>query len=539
MLTWTNHPLLPIPTKQEMLDMGEDRLLEFHRLREESIQKEKDDPYRFGYEPKNWSLLDESLKDHSEVLLMGGNRAGKTEAMSKRVVECVVNNPNTIVWCLTENMQNSIQVQQKAIYKYLPKEYKNLGRSKVGYVVFSLRNGFTAGKFSLPNGSQVIFRNWSQDITTVEGGEIGVPTWENGVAEGTHNIGFWADELIPLSWLETLRYRLITRGAKGLISFTAVTGWSPTVKSLLAGATTTKWAKAELLDNEAVPLVQQPLRKASSVVYFHTAENVYGGWEHMKKQLEGESRDTILCRAYGVPTKSAETVFAKFTDKNIIEPEDIPILKNPESNPAIWITSIDPAGAKPWFMLHIGIDPHGVYWVVDEFPCFYEEGVWYDPASGDHGRSGEGARSNGFGIKDYAQVIQEMEEGRDVMRYIDPRLGSASYASAEGTSNYIDDLTDAGIVVHPAEALDIETGIQSIQSLLAWDQDKELSASNQPRLMVSSRCRNLILCMENWPADGTLKHPAKDPIDCLRYACIMNHEYYDDSDMVATGTGGY
>ena len=132
-----------------------------------------------------------------------------------------------------------------------------------------------------------------------------------------------------------------------------------------------------------------------------------------------------------------------------------------------------------------------------------------------------------------------MEEGRNVIRYIDPRLGSASYASADGTSNYIDDLTDAGIVVYPAEALDIETGVQSIQSLLAWDQSKELSASNQPRLMVSSRCRNLILCMENWPADSNLKHPAKDPIDCLRYACIMNHQYYDESDMVGTGTGGY
>ena len=127
--------------------MGEDKLLDFHRLREEAVEKEKSDPYRYGHEPDNWKLFDDTLADHSEILLMGGNRASKTEICSKRVVECVVNNPNTIVWCLTENMQNSIQVQQKAIYKYLPAEYKNLGRSKVGYVVFSLRNGFTAGKF--------------------------------------------------------------------------------------------------------------------------------------------------------------------------------------------------------------------------------------------------------------------------------------------------------------------------------------------------------------------------------------------------------
>lgn len=539
MLSWTKHPLLPVPSKEEMLSMGEEKLLTFHKTREEAILREKDDPFRYGYEPDNWKMFDEQLSTHQEVLLMGGNRAGKTELCAKRVVECVVNNPNTIIWCLTENMQNSIQVQQKAIYKYLPKEYKNLGRSKTGYVVFSLRNGFTAGKFSLNNGSQVIFRNWSQDITTVEGGEIGIPTWENGVAEGTHNIGFWADELIPLSWLETLRYRLITRGSKGLISFTAVTGWSPTVKSLLAGATTLLSDEADLLPGETVPLVQQPTRKASVVVYFHTKHNLYGGWEHMKKQLDGENRDTILCRAYGVPTKSAQTVFAKFGEHNIVEPEDIPILSDPKKNPAIWLTTIDPAGAKPWFILHFGIDPHGTYWVVDEFPCFHNEGVWFDPAKGDEGKPGEGARSNGFGIKDYVQVIEDMEKGRDCMRYVDPRLGNATYQKAEGTSNIIDDLNEEGIVCYPAEGLDIETGVQSIQSLLAWDQGKEKTLQNRPRLMVSSRCRNLIICMENWPSDSNGKHGAKDPIDCLRYGVIMNHVYYDEAQLVPTSTGGY
>jgi hypothetical protein len=539
MLSWTNHPLLPVPSKEEMLSMGENKLLEFHRTREEAILREKEDPYRHGYEPPNWSMVDDEIKTHNEILLMGGNRAGKTELFSKRVVECVCKNPNTVIWCLTENMQNSIQVQQKAIYKYLPKEYKHLGRSKTGYVVFSIRNGFTAGKFSLPNGSQVIFRNWSQDLSTVEGGEIGVPTWENGLAEGTHNIGFWADELIPLSWLETLRFRTITRGASGLVSFTAVTGWSPTVKSLLAGATTTKWGKAELLDNEKVPLVQQPTRSASVVVYFHTKDNPYGGWAHMKKQLSGENRDTILCRAYGVPTKSAQTVFAKFGENNIRSPKDIPILEDPVNNPAIWLTIVDPAGAKPWFILHLGIDAHGTYWVVDEFPCFEEEGLWYDPARGDRGRPGDGARANGFGISDYVGVIKTMEKGRDCIRYVDPRLGNATYQKAEGTSNIIDDLNEAGIVCYPAEGLDIETGVQSIQSLLAWDQGKPMDLTNRPRLMVSSRCRNLIICMENWPSDGNLKHGAKDPIDCLRYGAIMNHEYYSKEDMIQTGTGGY
>ena len=90
-----------------------------------------------------------------------------------------------------------------------------------------------------------------------------------------------------MPWVETLRFRTVTRNSKGIISFTAVDGWNSVVKSMLTGAKTVESAKADLLDGEEVPLVQQPLRKASSVVYFHTAANPFGGWSAMKTQLEG------------------------------------------------------------------------------------------------------------------------------------------------------------------------------------------------------------------------------------------------------------
>ena len=122
--------------------------------------------------------------------------------------------------------------------------------------MYSLRNGFTASKFTLNNGSQCIFRNWSQDISTIEGGEIGCP---RPPVNGTHNIGFWADELVPMPWVETLRFRCVTRShaseydgvvrpATGIISFTAVDGWNSVVKSMLTGAKTVESAKADLLD---------------------------------------------------------------------------------------------------------------------------------------------------------------------------------------------------------------------------------------------------------------------------------------------------
>ena len=300
-LTWTPHPALPALSKSEMLSMSPEAILAYWEKREQAVALEKEDPYRHGFELDTWKLADEQLKTHSEILVMGGNRAGKSEWAAKRVVQSLVENPGTIIWCLTETSANSIQFQQKLIFKYLPKEFKSLGRGKIGYVMYSLRNGFTASKFTLPNRSECIFRFWQQDISTIEGGEIGSPQVP---VNQTHNIGFWADELVPMSWVNTLRYRNITRShasnydgvvrpAAGIISFTAVDGWNSVVKSMLTGARTVESAKADLLNGEEVPLVQQPIRKASSVVYFpHSGEPLWrmgGNEESVRGREEGDN----------------------------------------------------------------------------------------------------------------------------------------------------------------------------------------------------------------------------------------------------------
>jgi len=550
-MKWTPHPVLPILTESEQRMLLDERgEAEAARIihaaweeREEAIRLEADDPYNYGYELAQWATADRELRNHGEVLIMGGNRSSKSEMAAKRVVQCLVENPGTIIWCLTETSANSIQFQQKFIYKYLPTNYKHLGRGKVGYCVYSLRNGFTAGKFSLPNKSECIFRNWSQDLSTIEGGEIGSPGER---PEGdTHNIGFWADELIPLSWLQTLRYRCLTRAdadglpARGIVTFTAVDGWNSVVRSLMTGAKTVESKPAELLGGEEVPVVMQPVKKTSSIVFFHTADNPYGGWEAMKTQLEGERREVVLCRAYGVPTKASKTSFPQLSDKNYKRPRDIPILADPANNPARWVMVIDPAGSKPWFMILVGIDAHGEHWVVEEWPGA-DMGEWIDLTRGDKGKPGDAQSPNGYGIKDYAEAIRNMEKGRDVERIIDPRLGTASYQKSEGASNIVDDLTyGEELDVYPAVALDIEAGVQAINNLLAWDSKEEMSYENQPKLMISDECQNVIVSMNEWVVDGDMKNPAKDPCDCIRYLAVGNYQWYDAEAMTPVETGGY
>ena len=75
-LTWTPHPALPPLSKSELLRMTPESILAYWEKREEAIKLEKEDPYRHGFELDTWKLADKELKTHSEILLMGGNRAG-------------------------------------------------------------------------------------------------------------------------------------------------------------------------------------------------------------------------------------------------------------------------------------------------------------------------------------------------------------------------------------------------------------------------------------------------------------------------------
>ena len=115
-------------------------------------------------------------------------------------------------------------------------------------------------------------------------------------------------------------------------------------------------------------------------------------------------------------------------------------------------------------------------------------GEWADLERGEKGVAGEGAKPNGYGISDYANVIREMigdDENCEII--IDPRLGSATYSKSEGTSNIINDLAEEGINAYPAEGLPIEDGLQAINSLLAYDRSQPVGYENHSKLIFSDK----------------------------------------------------
>ena len=74
-------------------ESGLDELARALEKREELIRLEKSDPYRYGFEPANWKDADDLWEGVSELLIQGGNRAGKSEFAAKRIIQVTVHYP--------------------------------------------------------------------------------------------------------------------------------------------------------------------------------------------------------------------------------------------------------------------------------------------------------------------------------------------------------------------------------------------------------------------------------------------------------------
>ena len=99
-----------------------------------------------------------------------------------------------------------------------------------------------------------------------------------------------------------------------LITFTPVTGYTPTVREYLQGATTEKWdwADPDLLEKERVPIIQQPLKENAKVVYFWSAWNKFNDYNQLKRTLRSDPKTKILMRAMDCLQKFSLASFPVF-----------------------------------------------------------------------------------------------------------------------------------------------------------------------------------------------------------------------------------
>ena len=321
MISFTEHPFLEAPTAEEIVWLYDNNLpllKELHKAHEGRIEASVSDPIRYGFDLPGWERIRDGLQSYNECLALGGNRSGKTTGFAKIVMEAVTESKDGHVVCFSQNEDTSIKVQQAAIWEMMPKEMKKKTKSMDGYINFSMQNGFTGKSFIFPDTrTRVDFKTYTQfsnNQTILEGFEYGFPD-PAGI-----NIGAWLDEYLgDATLVNTLRFRLATRDAVMGVGFTPIDGYTPFISDYLKNVETLEMRGAALIKGREVPVRQYSPSRDASVVYLHSDENPFGGYERIAKDLKGRPDEEILVRAYGVPVKSMTSLLPLFnTEVNVL-----------------------------------------------------------------------------------------------------------------------------------------------------------------------------------------------------------------------------
>ena len=543
-LEWQPHPIVERPTDEEILLLAngsqadKELLKQWHQQYHKRIEASEEDPLNSGFTLEPWQHAERSLGEHSTTMIYGGNRSSKTEFSSRAVVKAALSNPNSEIVCFAQDADASVRIQQRAVFRYLPPEFKKKSKSEMEYLNFTHKNGFTGASFILPNGSTVYFHTYSQFIANrgkFEGLELGskTPKW--------HNLGLWLDEYLEDGDLvETMRFRLATRNSKLLISFTPIDGHTPFVASYLKDSETLQTRKAELLNNEDVPFVQVNHKKDAGIVYFHSALNPFGGYDRIRKELQHSPREQILTRAYGIPVKSMTTLFPLFST-NVHVCSELPDL-SPETHTIYQV--VDPAGARNYVSIWAAVDQHGYVTVLREWPDEQTYGRWAE--FGDpKWKFGPASKKIGHDVKGYVELFDEVEEELDVGVLM--RIGDSRFFASENDDNIdlFDQFADHDMHFVPSDGRNENMGLAALDEWFKYNPNAEVDGANRPIIQIHESCGNLIYSILNYGAQGKKDEPLKDFIDALRYLRMANHgegpEHYDSQSIgvIRRTTGGY
>ena len=494
------------------------------------------DPIEYGFTLKSWRRLMESWDKYLIFMVLGGNRSSKSTYASRLMVWAALHIPEFRGRCFTVNDESSINDQQRFIWEAIParfRETKPRKRGQVESLEYSQKNGFTGNKVIFPplpgydRGGEILFqtyRSYANDPQIAEG------WWAHLV---------WNDEEVPQKLLETQIFRVTDAKGKIVNTFTTLQGWSPTVADILSKVKTLETRYASLV-GKRVPYLQESLSRSRTLIsYFWSSDNPWIPQADLINDLKLRPTEEKLARAYGIPTRAFGSKFPLFDELiHVVDREKLPWVKEAGYAHTRYM-ALDPGGSKNWFMMWVAIDKAGTVWVYDEWPGEDME-PWAEPGNDVKGKAGKGQAGFGYGIRDYIEVIKDVEQGTPVFeRYIDSRMGNAEKHAKDGATSISIDLEDEDMPFMDAPGLDIEHGLQLINNKLAYDTDKPLSSTNAPALYVSDKCQNLIFGLKNFTGLGGKSEACKDPIDCLRYLLESRIEHVDAGVMVGTSAGGY
>ena len=571
----TPHPVLPaFYAPDQLARLLRDRrnwepVAQVYEARENAIAAARADPFNHDIELPQWADADRLLGESDArggsaaaaaervlfLILLGGNRSGKSRYAGRRIVQAAVRWPNAKFLCLAETVEASIETQQQIVWHYLPTEFKALNgkQSKKFYVKYSTHHGFSDQILGLPNGTKFLFKTYQQDPGDLEGQMFGTP--------GVTIPAVWADENLRVNWWLMLQRRLRFQQAQLVWSFTPINGMTATIKEAVGdSAETLESRPAELLPGRVnvpglpvghMPYIQRPATSRARVIYFWSEFNRYGDgarsyYDAVKDDCRGRSSEYVQRIAYGYTRDTVGRPFPKWGPWNVVAPAHLP-----EKGTDYLFT--DPAGARNWATLWVRVTPEERFYIMADWPDAQTYGEWSVPNTDSAGdnlaklhKPGPAQNSLGLGTVQLRQVWRaiEKERGLEVFtRYIDPRAARNPHADAHGGTCLLDALAEPGrppkdggaeaveegMFFVPASGTDQETRIAEVNRLLHWDEARPLDmVANAPNLFVSAAAEQVIAMFNQWPGPaGGEKHPLKDFADLIGYMAMARLQHMD------------
>lgn len=522
-------PWVPMLPRERLERMSVDELKAYAAARNLAEANARDNPVGCGWTLPSWRQVMKAWPHYSIHIFLGGNQAAKTTFCSRLMMAAAGSIPEAETYCFHVNAKRSIDDQQRFIWEAIPNSIKEMPvkRSQNFNLQYSQKNGFTDNICILPpqpgytRGGSINFYNYEQYFQNAQ------------IIEGIKAHAIWADEVIPLGLMETLKYRLFTYHGRLIISFTVVDGWNDTIEKILSKTRTIEKRYSETMKMD-LPVMQESLSMDSCCIHYAwTEDNPFTDIKEFWKMNATADTATKLARAYGIPTKSIAGIFPFFdVDVNMIAHEELPWTGKPDY-PVTRYMACDPAGSKNWFMLWVAVDAKGTWWVYREWPD-------YDDWALSGGKDGPAMKGSGKGIRDYVDLIKDSEGEEEIYeRFIDPRMGAAERPTQEGATTIISELDGAGMTFLPAAGLEEDHGLQLINDQLGYDKTKPVDGMNCPKLFISDRCQNLIFALKEYTKTSRTE-PCKDPVDVLRYLAVSDIRYIEPASAHAWGqTGGY
>jgi hypothetical protein len=244
--------------------------------------------------------------------------------------------------------------------------------------------------------------------------------------------------------------------------------------------------------------------------------------ERVAQFREGLSDEEKEARIHGRWMHLIGRVYGEFDEKYHVIADDFDPV-NPRDCP--WFCSVDPHTRRPWFIAWGYILPNGTRVFDEEFPK--------EPF--------EKLKDSKYTVDDYVNLFKRRAT---TYRVIDPNFSKTpnTVTGRTLTEELAMRGAKAGISLAFNDSVinNLAEGHLAVKDLLKFDVDN--IEINPPRLLVKERCKNIIRAFnlytwDNWSGKTaesrdikpTPQEKYKDPMDAVRYACMMPMRYFSVS----------